>query len=67
MHSLNNSVRELIEAFRTLDAPEDVVKKATAAIDAVVDDLRPFRYDGPYQQAQLRAPAVDSAQPVIVS
>ena len=55
--ALNDSIRDLIEAARTLDAPDDVVKRVTAAIDAVVDDLRPHLYTGPYQQAQLRAPA----------
>jgi len=55
--TLNDAIRDLIEAARTIDAPDDVVKRATTAINAVVDDLRPHRYEGPYQQAQLRAPA----------
>lgn len=63
MIELNDAVRALIERVRTLDAPDDVVKEATAAIDAVVDALEPYTYKGPYQQAQLRAP--EEGQPVL--
>ena len=56
MFELNDAVRALIERVRTLDAPDDVVKDATATINAVVESLDPYTYEGPYQQAQLRAP-----------
>ncbi|HEX7095734.1 MAG TPA: PaaI family thioesterase [Acidimicrobiales bacterium] len=54
MHDLNDAVRALIQRVRTLDAADDVVKAATAAIGAVVESLEPYTYGGPYQQAQLR-------------
>lgn len=59
VHDLNDAVRDLITAVRTLDgalAPDEVVKRATAAVAAVTDDLAPFTYAGPYLQAQLRPP-----------
>jgi hypothetical protein len=62
VHELNDAVRQLITAVRTLDVPDDrsgddVVARATAAVASVVEDLRPHTHAGPYQQAQLRAPA----------
>jgi acyl-coenzyme A thioesterase PaaI-like protein len=53
---LTDGVRELIDRVRTLDAPEDVVADALAQVRAVVNDLAPYTYAGPYQQGALRVP-----------
>jgi acyl-coenzyme A thioesterase PaaI-like protein len=53
---LNERVRNLIDHVRVLDAPDDVMTAAGNAIDAVIAQLAPFAYAGPYQQSQLKAP-----------
>jgi acyl-coenzyme A thioesterase PaaI-like protein len=56
LEDLTDAVRELIDRVRTIDAPADVLTDALAQVRAVVDDLTPFAYRGPYQQASLRLP-----------
>jgi acyl-coenzyme A thioesterase PaaI-like protein len=54
LEQLADAVRDLIDRVRTVDAPDDVIATATAQVRAVVADLAPFVWRGPYQQATLR-------------
>jgi acyl-coenzyme A thioesterase PaaI-like protein len=56
LERLNDAVRDLIDRVRTIDAPADVIADATAHVRALVDELSPFTYRGPYQQGALRMP-----------
>jgi acyl-coenzyme A thioesterase PaaI-like protein len=56
LEDLTEAVRDLIDRVRTVDAPPGVLTDALAQVRAVVDDLTPFAYGGPYQQASLRLP-----------
>jgi acyl dehydratase len=56
LDDLADAVRDLIARVRTVDAPPGVLADATAQVRAVVEDLTPFVYAGPYQQASLRIP-----------
>jgi acyl-coenzyme A thioesterase PaaI-like protein len=52
-YELADAVRELIERVRRLDAPDDVVARATTQVQAVVAELDAYTVPGPFQQATL--------------